>query len=182
MSNDWFKPPKGPTGDPAGRLENTVCRKALTLAGLGAASVVRQAGLGAPHTARLTFQALRAHCEFPADPRVVTTPPDEIGVVLTKFRRSRLYVAWLGLEDDEPDTEPGTRAMIFKGPTWGAAVLYEPRQGSPPIGGDPYITCGFVGRDLVIQPYTGWLRTIGWIQTEHDDNQHDATSEDFSDF
>lgn len=168
-SNDWFKPPPADAGrNPAARLENAACRKALTLAGVPAARVAQQAGLGATHAAHLTFAALRAFADFPCAPHVTAENPDEVGKILTQFRKTRLYVAWLGFEEDVPDVTPGTRAMIFKGPTWGVSVLYEaPNSEFHRFVTDPddrpYVVCGRPDRELRIQPYVGWLHGVGWL-------------------
>jgi hypothetical protein len=165
MSNDWFKPPAmDASKGPAARLENSACRKALTLKQIPPTSVTKLAGLGASHTAQLTFHILHEFADFPSVPSVMPETPDEIGKILTKFRKTRLYAAWLSLEADRPDVREGQRALLFKGLTWGASVLYD-----VPVGraADPedraYIVCGRPDRELRIQPYTGWLYGIGWL-------------------
>lgn len=166
MGSDWFKPPADTDTGAAGRIENAACRKALTLAGIAPAGVAADAGLGAPHTARFTFAALREFCDFPADARVTAEPPDEVGKILTKFRKTRLFVAWLDYEADDPAAKRGSRAMLFKGLTWGVSVLYEKDPATPDPDDRPFIACGRPERDLRIEPYVGWLRHVGWSSAD----------------
>lgn len=180
MKNDWFKPPLDSGKGPAARLENAACRKALALKGIAATQVVKLAGLGAPHTAQLTFDLLCAYAEFPTIvPSVFGEAPDEIGKILTKFRKTRLFAAWLSLEADRSEVPEGQRAILFKGLTWGASVLYDSPNSEyarfvPDPEDRPYVVCGRPDRELRIQPYVGWLHSIGWL-----DSSDEQESEDF---
>lgn len=172
MSDNWFKPPSTDSGrGPAARLENAACRKALTLKGIPVAQVAQQAGLGATHTAHITFHVLREFAEFPTvEPIVLAEAPDEIGKILVKFRKTRLYAAWLSHEADYPDLSVDSRAVLFKGLTWGVSVLYAaPANEFDRFVDDPtdraYIVCGRPDRELRIQPYIGWLQGIGWLDS-----------------
>lgn len=175
MSGDnWFKPPPADFGgSAAARIENAACRKALQLAGIPPARVVSEAGLGATHTAQITFAALREFAEFPVVARVTSETPDEVGKILTKFPKTRLYVAWLDLENDDPESRD--RALVFKGLTWGVSVLYE-KTSAPDPDDRPYVACGRPDRDLRIEPLAGWLRQIGWCS---DDDSADTRQDDF---
>jgi hypothetical protein len=102
---------------------------------------------------------LREFAEFPTVPRVTSEVPDEVGKILAKFHKTRLYVAWLDLEAD--DSTGNDRALVFKGLTWGVSVLYE-KTSTPDPDDRPYVACGRPARDLRIEPFAGWLRHTGW--------------------
>lgn len=180
MGSDWFKPPPLDAGKgPAARLENAACRKALTLNNVPAARIAQEAGLGATHTAQFTFHVLQQFADFPTVvTAVMTETPDEIGKVLTRFRKTRLYAAWLSLEDDNPDMQPGTGAVLFKGMTWGVSVMYDaPNSEYHRFVQDPadgaYVVCGRPDRELRIQPYVGWLHGIGWLEATPEQESED---------
>lgn len=138
--------------DPAARLEDYACRRALKVAGIPAGRARRFAAGPA-----FTFADL-AGVDFPLSPVVTSTTGDPIRAVLGKFPKTDLWAAWVAAWDLNPGTRPGRRALVFRGPDWGLAVLHD----QPPAARDHLRVGAAVGLALAAEPFTAWVGGLAW--------------------
>jgi hypothetical protein len=94
---------------------------------------------------------------------VTDDPIDPVDQLLTRFVKTNLWAAWVAAFDaGEPVVARpglGRRVLIGRGIGWGIVVAYDaddpPARAHVRVGHD-------VGRPLVIEPLTAWVRALSW--------------------
>jgi len=146
---DPFRRPPG--GFDTGRLEDSVCRTALRYARVSPGVLLRAAG--EPADARVTFELLHHYAEFPSSPAVSDVTPEAVMAVVADVRRSKLFSAWLAL--DEP------RHMVFRAAGWGLCVMRVAGKNHQPTNSHVYLATPD-GHAFAVEPFLSWLRATGW--------------------
>lgn len=155
--HDWLGAGPDYNATAATRIEDGAVRVACRVGRKNAAAVARHCGLGAAD--RLTFAHLREAADFPYAPGVTAEPLDPLDVLLGKFRKSRLYPAWSSAWDQRPGVGPSRRFLIMRASGLSYAVAYS---GLAPDR--PHVAVGHaeLGRPLLIEPLSAWLRSLDW--------------------
>ena len=166
MSDTWMPGMPGPSiGSPIQRIEDALCRRALSLVNISPGQAIAAALGPGKNCNYITFQMLRSGLQFPASPGIADIPGGEHCMptdMVLSFKKSKLWQAWnqtweAGLPSKEVPVM-AFRAPPMWGHGWTYAVAYH---GVAPMR--PHFCLGHqVGLVLIVEPFNGWVRGLDW--------------------